>query len=42
LRTDIAELSDETKDYIVLLVNWSLANLVPKFVDSEALNLGAM
>ena len=42
MRTDITELSDETKDHVVLLVDWSLANLVAKLVDFEVLNVGAL
>jgi histidine ammonia-lyase len=42
LSADVAELSDESKDHIILLVNWSLANLVAELVDSGGLNVGAL
>ena len=42
LRTDITELSDETEDHVVLLIDWSLANLVAKLVDFEVFDIGAL
>jgi hypothetical protein len=42
LSADVAELSDESKDHIILLINWSLANWVAELVDSGGLNVGAL
>jgi len=42
LSTDIAELSNEAEDHVILLVKWSLANLVSELISSEVLDSGGI